>query len=74
MKNNGDRVQRLLEGTRDKIQAALAADGVVILPPMDVHVSTRLLDLLGIKVRLPSSIRGITRASAERGTTIASMF
>lgn len=51
MKNNGDRMQRLLEETRDKIQAALAADGIVILPPMDVHVSARLLDLLGIKAQ-----------------------
>lgn len=74
MKNDGDRVQRLLEETRDKIQAALAADGVVILPPMDVHVSARLLDLLGIKAQTTSSIRGITRASVERGTTISNMF
>ena len=51
MKNNGDRVRKLLEQTRDKIETSLAGDGVVILPPMDVHVSARLLDLLGIKAQ-----------------------
>ncbi len=49
MKNNGERLHRLLAETREKIEAALADQGVVILPPLDVHVSARLLALLGYK-------------------------
>lgn len=49
MKNDADRMLKLLEHTRDNIETALARDGVLILPPMDVHVSARLLNLLGIK-------------------------
>jgi site-specific DNA-methyltransferase (adenine-specific) len=51
MKNNGERLRRLLAITREKIEAALADQGVVILPPLDVHVSARLLALLGIKAQ-----------------------
>ncbi|TAK05829.1 site-specific DNA-methyltransferase [bacterium] len=51
MKNNGDRLHRLLGETREKIEAALTREGVVILPPMDVHLSARLLVLLGIKAQ-----------------------
>lgn len=51
MKQNGDRVRKLLAGTRDKIETALFKDGVVILPPMDVHVSARLLTIAGIKAQ-----------------------
>jgi site-specific DNA-methyltransferase (adenine-specific) len=51
MKNNGNHLHRLLEETREKIEAALADEGVVILPPLDVQVSARLLALLGIKAQ-----------------------
>lgn len=51
MKNNGDRLHRLLGETREKIEAALTREGVVILPPMDVYLSARLLVLLGIKAQ-----------------------
>ena len=51
MKTNGDRVRKALANTRDKIESALSRDGVVILPPMDVHVSARLLSLAGIKAQ-----------------------
>jgi len=51
MKQNGDRVRKLLADTRDKIETALFKDGVVILPPMDVHVSARLLTIAGIKAQ-----------------------
>jgi hypothetical protein len=49
MKNNGDRLHKLLAETREKIEVALSDQGVVILPPLDVNVSARLLTLLGIK-------------------------
>ena len=51
MKKNGDRLQKLLGDTREKIEATLLKNGVVILPPMDVQVSARLLVLLGIKAQ-----------------------
>ena len=51
MKRNDDCVRKFLTDTRDKIEAALSRDGVVILPPMDVHVSARLLTLAGIKAQ-----------------------
>ena len=51
MKNNGERLHRILVETREKIEAALSDQGVVILPPLDVHVSARLLTLLGIKAQ-----------------------
>jgi len=51
MKQNGDRVRKFLADTRDKIETALFKDGVVILPPMDVHVSARLLTIAGIKAQ-----------------------
>src|SRR4030042_1409238 len=51
MKNNDDRLYRLFAETRENIEAALADKGVVILPPLDVHVSARLLTLLGIKAQ-----------------------
>ena len=51
MKNNGDRRHKLLGDTREKIEATLSRDGVAVLPPMDVHVSARLLALLGIKAQ-----------------------
>jgi site-specific DNA-methyltransferase (adenine-specific) len=51
MKNNGERLRRLLAETREKIEIALSEQGVVILPPLDVHVSARLLTMLGIKAQ-----------------------
>ena len=51
MKNNGERLHKLLAETREKIEVALVHQGVVILPPLDVHVSARLLALLGIKAQ-----------------------
>lgn len=51
MKNNGEQLHRLLAETREKVEAALADQGVIILPPLDVHVSARLLTLLGIKAQ-----------------------
>jgi len=51
MKSNGDRVHKFLVNTRDKIETALSKDGVVILPPMDVLDSARLLTLTGIKAQ-----------------------
>jgi hypothetical protein len=51
MKNNGDHLQSLLTKTREKIEAKLADQSIVILPPLDVHVSARLLTLLGIKAQ-----------------------
>jgi len=51
MKNNSEHLHRLLVETREKIEAALSDRGVVILPPLDVHVSARLLVLLGIKAQ-----------------------
>lgn len=51
MNGNGDRVRKLLAGTRGKIEKALSRDGVVILPPMDVHASARLLSLSGIRAQ-----------------------
>ena len=51
MTRNGDRVRKFLADTRDRIEEALSKDGVVILPPMDVHVSARLLTLAGIKAQ-----------------------
>ncbi len=41
----------LLSRTREKIESSLSENGVVILPPMDVLVSSRLLELLGIKAQ-----------------------
>lgn len=41
----------LLSRTREKIEISLSESGVVILPPMDVLVSARLLVLLGIKAQ-----------------------
>ena len=40
-----------LTQTREKIESSLSENGVVILPPMDVLVSSRLLELLGIKAQ-----------------------
>jgi len=51
MKQNDERVRKLLADTRDKIETALFKDGVVILPPMDVHVSAHLLTIAGIKAQ-----------------------
>ena len=51
MKNNSEHLHRLLVETREQIEAALSDRGVVILPPLDVHVSARLLVLLGIKAQ-----------------------
>lgn len=41
-----------LSRTRKKIESSLSKNGVVILPPMDVIVSSRLLELLGIKAQV----------------------
>jgi len=51
MNGNGDRILKFLADTRDQIEEALSKDGVVILPPMDVHLSARLLTLAGIKAQ-----------------------
>jgi site-specific DNA-methyltransferase (adenine-specific) len=40
-----------LSRTREKIESSLSKNGVVILPPMDIIVSSRLLTLLGIKAQ-----------------------
>lgn len=44
----GTWMRKSLADARGRIKKALAKDGVVILPPMDVHLSSRLLWLLGI--------------------------
>lgn len=44
-------IKELLEETRASIEDALERDGTVILPPMDVHLSARLLALCGIKAQ-----------------------
>ena len=51
MKNNGDRARKLLEEIRGKIETGLERDDVIILPPMDVHVSAQLLVLLGVNAQ-----------------------
>jgi len=48
MSGNSNRAKKLLSETRVNIQASLSENGVVILPPTDVIVSSRLLNLLGI--------------------------
>jgi site-specific DNA-methyltransferase (adenine-specific) len=51
MSANGDQTHEFLADTRRRIETALAKDGVVILPPMDVHVSAHLLTSCGIKAQ-----------------------
>jgi len=51
MSGNGDRMRSFLEDTKGRIEDALSRDGVVILPPMDVHASARLLTLTGIRAQ-----------------------
>lgn len=51
MTGNSNRVQKLLSETREKLQVSLSENGVVILPPMDVLVSSRVLNLLGIRAQ-----------------------
>jgi hypothetical protein len=46
-----ERGRKLLEDTRGRIERTLSRDGVVILPPMDVQVSARLLTVMGIKAQ-----------------------
>lgn len=49
MKNTKTNYKELLGEAREKIVASLSEKSVVILPPMDVSLSARLIHLLGIK-------------------------
>lgn len=51
MSGNSNRAKKLFSETREKIQASLSENGVVILPPMDVFVSSHVLNLLGISAQ-----------------------
>jgi hypothetical protein len=51
MSGNSNRAKKLFSETRDDIQTSLSENGVVILPPMDVLVSSRVLHLLGISAQ-----------------------
>lgn len=51
MNRNDNHSAELLAQTREKITKSLSKNGVVILPPMDVFASSRLIQLLGIKVQ-----------------------
>ncbi|MBW2034571.1 MAG: site-specific DNA-methyltransferase [Deltaproteobacteria bacterium] len=51
MKRNDNHSAELLAQTREKITKSLSKNGIVILPPMDVFLSARLIELLGIKVQ-----------------------
>jgi hypothetical protein len=43
MKSNNNQRMSTLEGVREKIISSLSSNGIVILPPMDIMVSSRLL-------------------------------
>ena len=51
MSGNSNRAHKLLSETREKLQASLSENGVVILPPMDVLASSHALNLLGIRAQ-----------------------
>jgi hypothetical protein len=51
MKRNDNHSSKLLAQTRERITKSLSKNGVVILPPMDVFLSARLMELLGIKAQ-----------------------
>ena len=51
MKNNGNSAHKILLKARENIETSLFERGVVILPPMDVLVSSRLISLLGIRAQ-----------------------
>lgn len=51
MKSNGDRDRTALQQTREVIEKALAKDGVVILPPMDILNSATFLTSAGIRAQ-----------------------
>jgi site-specific DNA-methyltransferase (adenine-specific) len=51
MSGNSNRAKKLFSETRDDIQTSLSENGVVILPPMDVLISSRVLNLLGISAQ-----------------------
>ena len=51
MSGNSNRSKKLFSETRNDIQTSLSENGVVILPPMDVLVSSRVLNLLGISAQ-----------------------
>lgn len=52
MRSTKTNYKELLVEAREKIVASLSKKGVVILPPMDVSLSTRLIHLLGIKSQI----------------------
>ena len=49
MKITNNNLKDLLTDTREKIISSLDSQGVVILPPMDVLISSKLVQLLGIQ-------------------------
>ena len=51
MRKTAKLTNNYLSRTREKIESSLSENGIVILPPMDVLVSSRLLALLGIKAQ-----------------------
>jgi site-specific DNA-methyltransferase (adenine-specific) len=51
MKRNDNHPAEFLSQTRERITNSLSKNGVVILPPMDVFLSARLIELLGIKAQ-----------------------
>lgn len=51
MNRNDNSSAEILSTTLERITKSLSKNGVVILPPMDVFASSRLIRLLGIKVQ-----------------------
>jgi hypothetical protein len=51
MKQNENNSAGFLSQTRERITKSLSKNGAVILPPMDVFLSARLIELMGIKAQ-----------------------
>jgi hypothetical protein len=51
MKKNENRSAEILSQARERITKSLSKNGVVILPPMDVFLSSLFIQLLGIKAQ-----------------------